>query len=409
MNVLYITQYYWPENYPSNDCVQGLLDVGCNVTVLTGMPNYPTGRFADGYGWTGPFRQTVGKVEIVRTPVFPRGTGSSVALALNYVSFALFAIIFGLPRCRDRFDVIVVCQGSPVLITIPGIVARRLFGAPLVVWVLDLWPESLLLSGRALPRILRKIVTGVSTFIYSKCDRILVSSRGFEAPLRGRNKTAPIQYWPQWAPNPAPDSGAAIVPDLPIGFRICFTGNIGNAQNFEVILEVAEMLKGNDAIKWIIAGDGSRFEWLKEQVHARGLDKAMILLGRLPESAMPSLYAKSDALLVALAPSQVNAMTLPRKVVSYLAAGKPILACAEGETAETIKMASAGLTCAPEDASALAAAVETLQRMSQAELQLLGANAAKYSAEHFMRSKLLDQLMVVLEGASRGNNRSGSR
>lgn len=404
MKLLVVTQYFWPENFRVNDLVEELVRRGHEVTVLTGLPNYPGGRIFPGYGITGPYREEHGGARVVRVPLIARGNGGNVRLVLNYVSFAAAASLLGPLRLGRNFDVIFVHEPSPITVGLPAIVMKQLTGARIVFWVLDLWPESVAATGAVRsPRALGWIAKLVR-FIYRRCDRILVASRGF-APkvLAVDGGDAKIYYLPNWAESlygPRPRSEPAPAP-LPDGFRVMFAGNVGTAQDFPAILDAAERLKAVPRVQWIILGEGRMLDWVRSEVARRGLGATVHLFGQHSPLSMPAFFAHADAMLVSLSDDPVFALTVPAKVQAYLACGRPILAMLDGEGARVVQEARAGIACPPGDSAALAQAVLELAGMSGAAREQLGANALAYSRAEFNRNALMDQLEHWLVAAAR--------
>lgn len=397
MQVLIVTQYFWPENFRINDVALGLKEKGHKVTVLTGQPNYPDGRIFPGYGCWSKMEEDYQGIRIVRSPLLPRGNGGAVRLLLNFCSFALSASIVGVLRCRSAYDVILVFEPSPVTVGIPAVVLKKIKGAPIFFWVQDLWPESLSATGVTESRVILGLVASLVRHIYRQCDRILVQSEAFRTSIEQLGvqrdhilylpNSAETFYQPLSLERDAPEQSR-----MPSGFRIIFGGNIGKAQSFETILGAAELLKERPDIHWIILGDGRMFSWLQEEVQKRGLDGTVHLLGRFPAEVMPRYFALADALLVTLRKQPIFSLTIPSKVQSYLACGKPIVAALSGEGARVIQDADAGLTSMPEDASALADAVLTLYHMSDEGRRAMGLRGRRYFETHFERALLLERL-----------------
>lgn len=397
MHVLIVTQYFWPENFRINDVALGLKERGHEVTVLTGQPNYPDGRFFPGYGFLSRMEEGYHGIRVLRVPLIPRGNGGTLRLLLNFCSFALFASVFGAWRCRGSYDAILVFEPSPVTVGIPAIVLKKLRGAPILFWVQDLWPESLSATGATESRRILSIVESLVRSIYRQCDRILVQSEAFRAPIERLGvKHEDIMYFPNSAePFYQPLSLDREAPEhghLPKGFRIVFGGNIGKAQSFETILDAAELLKGRQDIHWIILGDGRMFSWVYDEVRSRGLGQTVHLLGRFPPESMPRYFALADVLLVTLLNQPIFSLTIPSKVQSYLACGKPIIAALGGEGARVVQEAGAGLTPTPEDAKALAHAVLTMYQIPEDARRTMGLRGRSYFETHFERALLLERL-----------------
>ena len=397
MNILIVTQYFWPENFRINDLAREFHKRGHAVTVLTGLPNYPAGRYSAGYGPQGPFRENYDGVEVIRSFLLPRGDGGRLRLAMNYVSFAMMATLRGVFACRNKYDVIFVHEPSPMTVALPAIALKRATGAPVMLWVLDLWPESIAATGSVRSPLLLRWVERMVRFIYRHCDQILVQSQAFVSHVEQQGAPPEkIRYFPSWAETLyEPACGTMTLPDgvqLPEGFRVMFAGNIGAAQDFETILAAAEQLKTRTDIHWIVLGDGRMYGWLQEEVRRRQLASTVHLLGRHPLEAMPAFFAHADVMLVTLRREPIFALTIPGKVQSYLASGRPIVAVLDGEGARVIREAGAGLTCPAEQPQALADAVLKLADMPKEDREQMGRRGAAYYATHFDRAMLFDQL-----------------
>src|SRR5690349_8507872 len=179
MKILIVSQYFWPESFRINDLALGLKERGHNVTVLTGMPNYPSGRLFSGYAMFSPTKEIFEGIPILRVPLIPRGSKGRWRLALNYISFALCASLLAPLRCKGPFDIIFVFEPSPVTVGIPALVLKKLMQAPIVFWVQDLWPESLSATGAVKSQRVLQWVANLVGYIYRRCDCILVQSEGF--------------------------------------------------------------------------------------------------------------------------------------------------------------------------------------------------------------------------------------
>lgn len=399
MRLLFVTQYFEPENFRVNDLVAGFIARGHQVTVLTGQPNYPEGKFFAGYGWRGPCQESIFGADVIRVQLIPRGNGSALRLLLNYVSFALSAcwgVLFRLPSGRC-FDAIFVFEPSPITVGIPAALARWRYRAPVLFWVLDLWPESLVAVKAVRSPFLLQCVEALVRWIYRRCDRVLVPSRAFVPEVvRHGVPQAAVRYLPNWGEAvfeslPAPGD-IANLQRFPAGFRILFAGNVGAAQDFPRILDAAMHLKARSDVQWLILGDGRIAAWARAEVVSRGLEHTVYFLGQRPLEEMPGYFAAADALLLSLRPDPIFARTVPGKLQSYLAAGRPVLAMLDGEGAHIVLEADAGFCCAAGDSDALAAAVVRLAAMPERDRLRMGSNGRKYFLEHFARERIFDQL-----------------
>ena len=403
LRILVVSQYFWPENFRVNDLVKEWVQRGHHVTVLTGIPNYPAGKVFDEYRRQPLAFVTYEGAKVFRVPMLPRGTGS-LPLMLNYMSFVLGASIFGPWFLRGNpTDVIFVFEPSPVTVGLPAVWLGKIKRAPVVFWVLDLWPETLSAIGVVRSACLLGLVGHLVRYIYNNCTLVLGQSKGFLSSIaRYCDDTAKIRYFPSWTEGVFAAGRAHPAPEVTKwsdGFTVVFAGNIGEAQDMPAVLDAAERLKDNPSIRCIIVGDGRKSEWLRSEVARRGLQKQVLLPGRFPVERMPSFYAHADALLVSLKRDPVFSMTIPGKVQSYLMTGIPLLGMLDGEGAAVIRDAQAGLTCEAGDDASLANAVLALSAMSPSERKQMGLNGRKYAQQEFGRIQLIGRLEALLAEA----------
>jgi len=405
MKVLIISQYFWPESFRINDLATGLCELGHDVTVLTGKPNYPGGKFFDGYSFLGRNRESYKGVNIFRMPVITRGEGGGARLIANYLSFVIFSVFLAPVYCRDDYDIIFVYEPSPVTVGVPA----RLFGwlkrAPILFWVQDLWPESLSATNTTSNKFILGAVGKLVGWIYRGCNLILIQSQGFTDSIKSFGiEESRIKYFPNSAEElykPIQVKCARESLGLPDGFVIMFAGNIGVAQDFNTILDAAEITKVNKDIQWVIIGDGRQFDWLRNEVVSRGMSDNFHLLGRQPIETMPDYFSCADVMLVSLKKEPIFSLTIPAKVQSYMACAKPVIAVLDGEGAKIIREANAGLAVGAEDSHSLAEAVITVSSLDKNELSRIGNNALKYYNQHFDRNMLINKLDVWMTDSIR--------
>jgi glycosyltransferase involved in cell wall biosynthesis len=412
LSILVITNHFHPENFRINDLALGLRERGHEVTVFTGVPDYPEGKFFKGYGIFRRRRETWQGIEVVRFPLIPRGRGTPLNLIINYLSSAFLATLVAPFFCRGRFDLIFVFETSPVTIGLPAIFLKKLRKTPIIFWILDLWPESLSATGAVRSPFLLMQIRRLTSLIYRSCDRILVSSKGFIGSVKDTGGyTGEIGYFPNWI---EPEYFSPVVaedvklPELPQGFRILFAGNIGVAQDFETILNAAELLRSHTDVHWIIFGDGRRADWVREQVKERCLEDSFHLLGKYPANMMPAFFAQASALLVTLRRDPTFTLTVPGKIQSYMSCGRPIIAALDGEGAQIIEESGCGLICPAESPQALANRILELYLMPSEERQIMADRGRQYSVEHFNRETLFSNLEDVMHSVIRLENNSCS-
>jgi colanic acid biosynthesis glycosyl transferase WcaI len=407
MNLLIITNHFWPENFRITDLALGLIERGHQVTVLSGVPDYPEGKFFPGYGIFKRRREDYQGIKIRRVPLVPRGQGGRLRLALNYLSFALCGCLLAPLSCPGSFDLILVFETSPVTVGLPALVLKRLRHIPIMFWVQDLWPESLSATGAVHSPLVLDLVGLVVRLIYRGSDLILAQSRAF-FPSIGQygGSREKIVYFPNSAEDfYRPVQVEAAAPEralLSRGFNLVFAGNIGAAQDFDTILAAAELLKDRRDLHWVILGDGRRRAWVEDQVRARGLSATVHLLGRYPPETMPRFFALADALLVTLKKEPIFALTIPGKVQSYLAAAKPVIACLDGEGARVVQEAGAGLAGPAGDPRALADNVLAMYRLSKSGRRAMGLKGRDYFEQHFERELQLDRLEALMQEVTSG-------
>lgn len=396
MRILIVSQYFSPEGFRINDVVRSLVEKGVEVDVLTGKPNYPEGIFFRGYrAWGCQTEQLLGAT-VYRLPLVARGKRSALRLVLNYLSFVVSGLLFAPWLVRGRsYDVVFVYGVSPILQAIPALFIGWFNRLRVIVWVQDLWPESLEATGYVRNRRVLGWVGQLVRYIYRHADLLLVQSRGFMSPVGALASGTPVTYFPNSVESifcDLPDVPLPEIPALDEGFSVLFAGNVGVGQAVEVIVDAATLLKDRPDIRFVVLGNGSRWDWMREQVKARELTN-LHLAGRYPVETMPGLMQKASALLVSLADQPIFAATVPNKVQAYMAAGRPILACLNGEGARLVVEAEAGLSVPAEDARGLAAAVLRLYEMPSEERAAMGANGRRYFKEHFDHSRLIDELI----------------
>ena len=385
-----------------------MLERGLEIEVLTGKPNYPWGKIFEGYRAWGCQKEIYRDIRINRIPLWPRGRGGW-RLALNYLSFVVFGLLFSPWMLRKKkFDVIFVYAPSPILQVIPAIFIGWLKGCPVVVWVQDLWPESLSATGYVSNRAILKGIESVVRYIYRHTDLILVTSKAFEGPVRGLAPNTPIAYYPNSVDDTfarPPSLKPPEVDGLIDGFSIMFAGNIGTAQAVGVIVEAATLLRKHEDIHFVVLGDGSCREWMMREVRHRGLSNVH-LPGRFPVEMMPGFMQKASVLLVTLADRPIFAATIPNKIQAYMAAGRPIIACLNGEGARLVVEANAGLVTPAEDAQALASKIMHLYNQSSDVLVEMGNNGRAYYKANFDHGHLITQLISHFQGMQKKEENS---
>jgi glycosyltransferase involved in cell wall biosynthesis len=391
MHVLLVTQYFWPESFRINELVNAMQRTGIKFTVLTGQPNYPEGQIFKGYKAFSIKREYKDSIEIIRVPMVARGKSNAIKLALNYLSYILFASFLGpwLLR-RKKFDTIFVYAPSPILQVIPAIIIKKIKKIPLITWVGDLWPESLVSTGFVKNKVILNLIAKLVSWIYKNNDLVLVQSQPFLKSVMQLAGNVPVRYFP----NPGENSfanGKDPVLTLQGYFHVVFAGNLGSVQALNMVIDAATILAMQQDIRFVLIGNGSQSAWLKMEIEVRGLTN-VLMPGRYPPEEMPAIFDQADALLVSLVRDETMNLTVPAKVQSYMAAGRPIIAALNGEGARIVIEAGAGVASPAEDAEELVKAVLKLKGLSRAELDEMGANGRVFYQKHYHPDVLAAQL-----------------
>ena len=399
MNILIVSQYFYPENFRINDFAEGFVEKGHKVSVLTGTPNYPKGKFYKGYGIFRKNREIYKNIIIYRSPIIPRGSSSSLGLVFNYISFVIGGIFRALFLLKNEYDLIFVFQGSPVTMALPAIFIKKIKKIPICIWVVDLWPESVVSGSNLTSDLIPNLLLPIVKYIYKSCDLIWVSSKGFINSItqKGIDPTK-VSFFPQWAepvfrPLKYKKYLLGTIPEE--SFKVMFAGNIGEAQDFPSILEAAKLLREYSNIHWVILGRGRKENWVREKIDEFNLENNFHLLGGYPLEKMPEYYSHADCMLFSLKREYIFSITIPAKVQSYMACKKPIVAMIDGEAKNVIDSTSSGLSCASENPKLLAENILTLSKMSKSDLNEISINSLNAYREYFDR----DMLLKKAEGA----------
>jgi len=397
LKVLLISQYFYPENFKINDLIFSLKERGHQITVLTGKPNYSKTQFFDGYGWKSDDFEFVNKIPVYRANLFSRRNGGALRLFLNYFSFALLASL-KVRKIKGPFDAIFVYEPSPITVGIPAIFAKKKFNAPIYFWAQDLWPESLVAAGGVKNKFILGFFNSLTKWIYNHSKKVLIQSDGFRGYIL--NQEIPndkIIFYP----NPTEDFYKPLqgVKDYQEFFQkeffnIIFAGNIGEAQSFITIIEAISNTK-EFPVRVIVLGDGRYKETAIDLIKDKGLESHFNFLGSFPPTEMPKFFSHADALLVSLKKDKIFSLTIPAKIQSYLACGKPIIASIDGEGANIVSDAKCGVTSPAEDSIALSNIIKELIALDKSTLVDMGNNGRAYYEKEFDRDYLLEKLEVI--------------
>lgn len=386
--ILVVSQNFYPEQFRINDICKELVLRGYDVTVLTGLPNYPKGKIFDGYEKKQKRTETYEGIKIIRCYERERKSGGALNLFLNYYSFVMSSKRMVKKLDKD-FDLVLVNQLSPVMQTYCALDYKKKFKVPVLLYCLDLWPASLSAGGVS-SGLIYKYFHNISKKIYSKCDKIVVSSNKFKEYFEeefGFDKNQ-IGYLPQYSE----DLFKPMIKEFNSNTcNIVFAGNVGKLQGVDNIIECAKLLQ-DKPIKFHIVGDGSEYERCVEL--AKGLTN-IEFYGQRDLSEMPKFYEMADVMLVTLKHDDLISKTLPGKVQTYMAAAKPIIAAGENELRYVIEKANCGFVASPDNAEELKNCV--LKFVEYKNKKELAENARKFYEENFSKELFFNRLEKFME------------
>lgn len=408
LKILIVTQYFHPEIFIINQIAEELALLGHQIVVLTGKPNYPQGKVYPGYSiWSIDREVYQPNIEIIRIPLFPRGTQkSALGLIGNYVSFAFFgSLLAPLLLYSNKFASIFVFGVSPITLALPAVFLKWFKPqSKLTLWVQDLWPDSLVATGYIKNNFILKAVNRLVKFIYKNCDLILAQSPTFINDIKEKlepSLSIPVEYFPNsYRSETISDTYRTDnleLEDTLKNFKcLIFAGNIGTAQSIETIIQAAKILTTHSDIKFILIGSGSNLPWVQQQIAQHQLSN-VILTGQIPQSQLTQIYPKATAMLLTLGNHRILEMTLPWKTQGYMAASKPIIGAINGEGARVIKLARCGYVGPAEDAQSLVQNILDFLLLSKQEQELLGQNGYQYFLNNFEMKQQVKKLEKLLQ------------
>ncbi|CJZ91270.1 capsular polysaccharide biosynthesis protein Cps4F [Streptococcus pneumoniae] len=407
MKILFVCQHYKPEPFRLSDICEDLVRKGHEVSVLAGIPNYPEGKIYADYRHNKKRREIIEGVTIYRSYTIPRKKGVVFRL-LNYFSFAIsstLGVLLGRYKTKDgsNFDCVFVNQLSPVMMAWAGMAYKKKYKKPMFLYCMDVWPDSLTVGGVKQDGLIFKLFKFISKKVYRASDYIFVTSPSFKNYFVKQFDISEqkITYLPQYAED-------LFIPDESIvnkeSVDLTFAGNIGKAQNLETILKAASLIEKNTnlpkKIHFHFVGDGTELLSMKALAHELEL-KNISFYGRRSLEEMPSFYKKSDAMLVSLIGDSIVSRTIPGKVQSYMAAGKPIIGAISGDAKIIVEEANCGYVSPERDVKQLAKNICKFSMLSIKRQRELGKKARCYYENHFSKEQFMLELETCLERESK--------
>lgn len=406
--ILLVTQYFYPENFKSNDIAFELAKRGYQVDALVGIPNYPEGKYFKGYGLFSKRHEVIdcsdgerkGKVNVYRCFQTPRGKGGW-RLPINYFTYVISGCIDVLLyfAWKKKYDCIIGHEPSPIFQAYPALLLRKLRKVPFYYWIMDLWPDSMISGGGINNKKIIRWVDNLVKGIYNHCDKILITSKPFRKAINEKGDyDKKIIYFPNWSMDMKTNNRCVQIPQMPEGFKIMIAGNLGSAQCLDKVAEVMMELRDVPEVKWVFVGDGSKKEWLENFISKNGLQERAITVGRHPAEAMPTFFKQANAMLVTLKGGFRHLeMVVPARLQSYMSAGRPILAMLGEGGAEIIKESGCGYVVPAGDSKALAKVIREKVLTNKTAFEAMGAKGRKYYEENYTLNMCIDNLVRIIE------------
>lgn len=401
-HILIISQYFYPETFRINDMACEWVKRGYKVTVLTGIPNYPMGKYFEGYDKKHRIRENWNGVNIIRIPLVARGNSgnklvNAIGMTANYFSFVESGRkwVKSKEAAELKADFIYTFEVSPMTQALIGVWYKKRYGIPHYLYVTDLWPENVESVTGIHNRAIIKPIQSMVDYIYKNTDRIFTCSKSFIPRIEDRGIPADkIEYWPQYAEDfykPMDPEGNLIPRDGV--FNFVFAGSVGYAQGLDILVKASEKLKVEKIlVRFNIIGDGRYLDTLQNKIREADVSDYFNFIPRKPAEEISRYLAFADALLITLSKNDVFSITLPAKVQSCFACGKPILVSADGEAQMAVKEANAGLCSDAEDVEGFVNNIKVLLNMSQEQRDELSSNALEYATNQFDKKRQMDKL-----------------
>lgn len=391
--ILVVSQYFYPEQFRINDICETWVQRGYDVTVLTGIPNYPEGDFYEGYGVSSCRHEEYKGIKIIRVPIAPRKK-SSIMMGLNYLSFVASGLIWKTFHKED-YDFVFIYEVSPMTQAIPAVQFAKKKKIPCYIYVMDLWPENFEVITDIHNSFVISFLDKMVDYIYRNCNKIFTASESFKKNIQQRGiDPDKVIFWPQYAEEfyqPTTQKSETIPQDDKI--NITFAGNIGEAQGLEILPSVGKKLKRENLnIRFNLVGNGRYKNQLLSEIRSNGLENYFNFIDPVPAKEVPKILCSSDFSFVSLKKSEIFSMTIPAKLQSSMACGVPILLSADGEVQEILSNSKAGFFSDSGDVEGLLKNLRKIVGLSRSEIDTMGDLSRTYFDTYFEKEKLMDEI-----------------
>ena len=391
MNILIVTEVFYPENFHVNDFAQSLVERGYNVKVMTRQPSYPVGYVFSGYKNERHSVEQWGKVEIHRFDIIEGYKESKIKKIANYYHYVKRGKQI-ISEIIDDVDLIIVYQTGPLSLALPAIYAKKKFNIPVIVWSFDIWPDTVYMYGFPHIAPVSTLVNYIIKKVYRNADAVMVSSKLFADTIHHYAPDAEITYAPNWLIKTESKPTSLSFDTSKTNF--VFTGNISKAQNLENTVRGFIQAQLDNAVLNII-GDGTYLPTIKDIVDKSG-NKNIVLHGRVPYNEIPDILEKCDFLVLPLTPKSGVDKTEPFKIQSYLQSQKPILGIIRGAGKEIIESKDLGVCCDPEDITDISRGFRQMLELNDTDKQVISSSALSLMNTRFSREKIMETIESLI-------------
>lgn len=403
MKILIVTQYIYPEPFKSSEMAFELSKRGHQVEVLTGIPNYPEGRYYPGYGLFSKRKEVVNGVTFYRCLQTPRKLlPGSIGQSLNFVTFAICATMWVLFYFvwKKSYDVIITHEPSPITQIIPACILGDIRKVPVYSWIQDIWPDALVSAGGCVGKKLAPMLSRVTNWVYRHSTKLLITSKGMaELINRDTDYSDKIIYYPQWAEDMSADGDEpkSIEQVRADDYTIMMLGNLNSGIGVPTVLELCKEMK-DDPVHFVFVGGGSEEQKMRDYCKQEGLDKVRFT-GRKPFAEMPYYCRQADAMLLTLKETKMKHLdiTVPARLQGYLSAGKPVLAMIGSGATDVIREADCGISVPAGDYKALAEKIRNEVLTDKAVFTEKGQNGRRYFDANFTKDKCIDNFLEIIK------------
>lgn len=396
--ILVVCQHFWPESFRINDLCDGFRENSIEVDVLCGEPNYPKGEWFEGYGPFSKRHEVHNGIQIHRTFEIKRGKNTNLRIFLNYITFPIVSIFHVPALLSKKYDKVFIYSLSPVYMGIAGIMAGKIQKKEIITYVMDLWPENLYSVLNFRNSVIRKILMASSTWFYKKSDKLVCLSEKAVKILKERTGKPDECFCciPQCCEKIYENNiyDESLNRRFGGSFNLVFTGNISPAQDFPLIIDAAQRLNelGFD-INWIIVGDGMSKKETEKEISERGLSGIFFFEGFKPVEEIPKYTYIASGLVACLVQSSLLDCTIPAKVMSYIASGKPMILAMDGEAQNIVNNNNCGFASDSGDVEAFVNNIAKLYSMTEADRAAMGRNGKELHNRYFERNANLKKML----------------